>query len=307
MKTREAAKGRWSLIFSALGVDPMLFQKKKRTACPRCGGKDRYRYTDKYQAGDFFCNHCEHGDGFDVLQSVFGWEFSDAAKRVDEAIGNSHDGERKERTVDKDRQRLRRIQSGCLSVQVGDPVYLYLEKRGLQTTDTRFLKHHPKMPYYKDQALVGYFPAMIAVYSSPERVPVSVHVTYLTPEGDKAPVEDVKKILPKVRDLSWDGGSLKLSEPAIVLGVCEGIETALACQLLHKIPVWACANATFLPKFKAPAETKKIVIFGDNDASYTGHAAAYALAKKMVSDGLKVEVKLPPQVGTDFADMVASA
>ena len=42
-------------------------------------------------------------------------------------------------------------------------------------------------------------------------------------------------------------------------------------------------------------------MFGDNDASFTGQAAAYSLAKKLVLSGVKARVVIPETIG-DWRD-----
>lgn len=41
----ERARGRWTSILPALGIDSK-FLKRRNGPCPMCGGKDRYRFTD---------------------------------------------------------------------------------------------------------------------------------------------------------------------------------------------------------------------------------------------------------------------
>jgi len=52
-----------------------------------------------------------------------------------------------------------------------------------------------------------------------------------------------------------------------------------------------------------PPEAKRIIIFGDNDPSYAGQAAAYALARRLRSDERVVEVQIPAEVGADWNDV----
>ena len=54
-----------------------------------------------------------------------------------------------------------------------------------------------------------------------------------------------------------------------------------------------------------PADVKHVEIFADNDASYTGQAAAYALAKRLTEAGREVTVWMPPETDTDWADHAA--
>ena len=86
---KAAAYGRWPEIHAALGIDPRYLNPRRHCPCPRCGGKDRYRYTDYQGRGGFICNQCypEGGSGFDLLMLVFGYDFAEAARQVAAVLG----------------------------------------------------------------------------------------------------------------------------------------------------------------------------------------------------------------------------
>jgi putative DNA primase/helicase len=88
-----------------------------------------------------------------------------------------------------------------------------------------------------------------------------------------------------------------------VLGIAEGIETALSATALFGVPCWAAVNAGMLAAWQPPPETKRIIVFGDNDPNYAGQAAAYALAARLGSDERAVEVQIPAEVGADWNDV----
>lgn len=48
---------------------------------------------------------------------------------------------------------------------------------------------------------------------------------------------------------------------------------------------------------------KRIIIFADNDATYAGQAAAYALARRLGSRNRSVDVQFPTEVGADWSDV----
>ena len=94
---KDAAKGHWPQILSALAGLSEKQLRNKHQPCPLCGGKDRYRYDDRYQNGDWFCNQCGGpnsragaGDGFSMLMRRNDWTFKEAAERVEEHLGLRH-------------------------------------------------------------------------------------------------------------------------------------------------------------------------------------------------------------------------
>jgi putative DNA primase/helicase len=82
---RQTAK-RWPGILKSLAglTDSQL--RNRHQPCPACGGRDRYRYHDREDFGNFFCNGCGAGDGFALLQRVNNWEFKRAAVEVAEFL-----------------------------------------------------------------------------------------------------------------------------------------------------------------------------------------------------------------------------
>jgi putative DNA primase/helicase len=86
------------------------------------------------------------------------------------------------------------------------------------------------------------------------------------------------------------------------MGIGEGIETALAASRRFHVPVWAATSATLLECWVPPAGAETILIAGDNDASWTRQAAAFALARRLVREGDVVEVRVPFTKDRDWAD-----
>ena len=100
------------------------------------------------------------------------------------------------------------------------------------------------------------------------------------------------------------GAAVRLAPHEDKLGIAEGIETALAASVLFNMPVWAALNAGLL-SWTPPAEVETVFVFGDNDASATGQAAAYALAQRLKAKGVAAFVEIPTRTGDDWADVLA--
>jgi hypothetical protein len=78
-----AAHGRWPEILAGLGIDPAAL-RNRHGPCPGCGGIDRFRFDDK-DDGRFYCGgggEPVSGDGFALLQHVYGWTAREALERV---------------------------------------------------------------------------------------------------------------------------------------------------------------------------------------------------------------------------------
>lgn len=296
----EAARGRWRDILEALGV-PGEYLTRRNGPCPHCGGKDRWRFTDHNQAGGWWCNHCGTGDGFDLLQQFHGWDFATAAKEIEKMLPNMPET----KPLDQDakakmaRDNLNKFKQGVLRAVDSPQVKQYLERRGLQPSPS-LLAHH-WAEYWQDGKLQGTYPAMVGLVTSPDGKPLTYHRTFLL-DGKKAPVQAPRKMMPAARDTT--GAAIRLWPVAESMGIAEGIETALACHQLFGRPTWSAISAGGLERFVPPAGIRELMIYADRDASYTGQAAAYALAKRLARDtDITVMVSLPDLVG-DFADQL---
>jgi putative DNA primase/helicase len=99
------------------------------------------------------------------------------------------------------------------------------------------------------------------------------------------------------------GAAVRLAEVADILGIAEGIETALAASVLYRVPVWSGLNAAGLEAWCPPETVRDIIVFGDHDERFSGQKAAYALAYRL-SSKWRVEVRIPTQPGTDWNDVL---
>lgn len=300
MKTVEAAQGKWRGILMHFGVDERYLRNKHQD-CPLCGdGKDRYRWDDKGGNGTYFCSQCGAGTGMDLLMAWTGKSFAEAAKAVDEIVGNVQAMEPKPKSDPL--KRLRKVASELVPMDTINPVRKYLHSRGLKPSP--ITEFHPALTYYDEGRPVGTFPAMVHLFRAADGKPATYHVTYLSSRGEKANVGAPRKVLPKYRELT--GGAIQLFSPESHMGIAEGIETALAAHQMAGIPVWAAYSAGLLEQWVPPAGTERVTIFGDNDSSYTGQAAAFNLAKRLTRDGFQVQVRIPRERGRDFADEVSA-
>lgn len=292
---KEIAKGKWYGILSTIGLNEKQLSGKS-TECPNCGGTDRFTYDNKYENGNYICRSCGAGDGISLVMKVRGIDFKDAVKEIEKAAGFVRKVDTKPaKSDDHNLSVLKRVWSESKPTVAGDEVSQYLANRGLIIPNG--INTHSSL-YYRDENHTGNYPAMIAKVQAPDGRGVSIHRTYLT-DGKKAEVKDAKKLM---SGLPMAGSAIRLFEHQEVLGVAEGIETAISAHIIHRVPVWSCVNAYGISSFEVPANVKKLIIFADNDASFTGQQSAYTLAKKAVSNGIECEVLIPKFINTDWCN-----
>lgn len=303
MPVREVARGKWRGILSSFGLtDKQL--SGKHTACPVCGGQDRFHFDDLEGRGTFFCSHCGAGDGIKLVMSLTGVGFKTAAREI-EAIAGVVQTAPVAKLPDEAQklEALRRVWAESKPLAMGDEVMRYLAGRGLDlSTPPDNLRLHPALPYHDGDKFIGKFPAMVARVQAPDGAGATLHRTYLK-DGSKAPVECPRKLMPG-KPIS--GSAIRLSGVGEGIGIAEGIETALAASIRFGIPVWSCVTAHGTETFEPPAGVKRITIFADNDASFTGQKAAYTAAFRLVQQGFDVEVKVPAAIG-DWLDVLQGA
>ena len=300
-KTADLAKGKWRGILLTLGVGDQ-FLTGKHAPCPVCGGRDRFRFDNRDGSGSFICSQCGGGTGFKLLELVKGWDFRTAAAEVDRIIGRV-EAEPVKPGLDPERRKkmLNGLWKGGEPITPGDPVQRYLEGRGLDLPQNRDCLRFVASCPVPDE--VGARPAMVAMVSGPDGKPVTLHRTFLGPNG-KADMAQPRALMPGPVP---DGAAVRLTLQGDQLGIAEGIETALKAAERFRVPTWAAINSAMLAKWTAPEGVKRLTIFGDADPKYGGQAAAYACAHRNAVRGIEIEhVHIPATLGCDWADRDAA-
>lgn len=98
------------------------------------------------------------------------------------------------------------------------------------------------------------------------------------------------------------GGAVRLAEPGPVLGLAEGIETAMSAMVILGLPVWATLGSKRLCTISLPPGVERLVLLPDRDAA--GRAGAARALEVYVSAGLRVEVVWPPVGFKDWNDVL---
>lgn len=299
----------WPAILTQLGV-PENVLRNKHGPCPACGGKDRFRFDNKHGRGDFICNQCGAGDGFGLLERVHGWAFSEARKRVIEAAGFSDTAvlrplaasvARAETSViaAKPSERVHRLRRDRCTIGDCDDAVDYLASRGLWPLPLDCtLKAHATVEYWHDGQRLGRYPALIADVVDVVGELVTIHATYLK-AGKKLVGYEPRKLLGPMTGRA--GCAVRLMPAAEVLGIAEGIETALAASLLDDVPVWATLNTSLLSKFEPPPGVSRLRIYADRDEP--GLAAATRVMERL-QGRVTLEIRIPSAPANDWNDVL---
>lgn len=227
-------------------------------------------------------------------------ERADVARQLTRARAQ-RDAQQRERWA-SNAQRNAALWAQTAPVTDGDPVALYLRRRGLAGPVPQRLRLHPCLPYW-DGGNYSTWPAMVApLIRTTDGMLVALHRTYLTPDGDKAPVPIVKKLTGTAGPLH--SACIPLHSPQRgVIGIAEGIETAQAAHLASGMPTVAAYCAGSLAAYTWPPGVKRIVVFADADPA--GAAAAQSLKARALRAGLSVAVLTPTTPGADWCDVWA--
>lgn len=257
---------------------------EQRGPCPQCSdGKRDDALGFNVETGVYHCFRC-------------GWKgcaggesaSSEPLVRVDDPA-----------VAQRKRERLRQVwrASVALDHPKARPVRNYLMARALGEVlrgVPKVLRAHPALEYWDGTRSLGHYPAMVALFHGAAGEPVTLHVTYLRADGTvKAPVPSPKKILGVPKQGATKGGAIRLYEAlGDVLGVAEGIETALSLHLISKVPTWASFCADNLERMRLPAGLRQLKIGVDVDASGKGQAVAEALARRFKRWSPRTDVRL---------------
>jgi putative DNA primase/helicase len=306
----------WLAVLPQLGIGEAFLRLKKSGPCPACGGHDRYTFDNRHGRGDFICRRCGAGDGFTLLMRVNRWTFTEARRRVLEVArvetpSNMSPRARQAHALAaisldplptyRPPARVLAVARGACAVADCPDAVAYLESRGLWPLLAGCaLRAHPAFEYWHEGQRVGVYPGLVAEVCDMDGELVTAHVTYLE-NGRKLTTHEPRKILSPLT--GRDGCAVRLMSPNDVLGIAEGIETALSAAALHDMPVWAALNTSLLAKFEPPAGVNLLHIYADGDRA--GLEAAGHLMQRL-QGRVRFELHVPPAPHNDFNDQLTS-
>ncbi|WP_434136872.1 toprim domain-containing protein (plasmid) [Pseudomonas luteola] len=218
-----------------------------------------------------------------------------------------------------------------LNASQAEPARLYLQGRkvlprgGADWLDNDCVRFHPAFPYWdtvtevdmetgeerETIAEIGKFPAIVCAIVNNKGEILTLHRTYLSSTGSKADVESPRKMMPVPEGKSIRGAAIQMGTPVDgVLGIAEGLETALSAYRATGIATWSTVNATLLEGFTPPAGVHTVLVWADKDRSCTGESAAMRLKLRLQQQGIRVIVILPTapipsgSKGIDWNDVI---
>jgi hypothetical protein len=329
MKTemlRNMVAGRWRYILSSLApalgaaMDMADRRKNAHVDCPMPGhgesGKRDFRmFPDYAESGGAVCTCGTYSDGFSLLRRYHGWTFPEVKEQVQLLmVGRQADPPPRREPIqatpddveaqrEKDQAILQRTkQAWETAIPLSDPraevAWWYLQSRHVSPRSVlafQSLRLHPAMAYDDDDCVFqGNFPVILGCYFNPAGRPITLHRTYLTANGAKLPVDKPKKVMKLPSCFKLAGGAIRLGDPGRVLGVAEGIETALSAHLVTRQPVWSCYCAHGIETFEPPKGVEEVWIWADHDKSRTGITAAKALKARLWGKGIRARILMPP-------------
>lgn len=299
MQLSQACEGRWGELLPIFGID-RSFLKNRHGSCPVCGGKDRFRYDNRNNRGDFFCNQCGAGDGFKLIQLKTGKSFRDIAREIEDVVGRvPRQAHRAEATLTDGQIRdlKNRLWRACKPVQPNGLVMRYLSNRGLSGfvpgEDVREIDGYCWVDPVTGSRLS--LTGMVALVRRLDGAADTLHQTPIA-KGVRG-----KRFV--TRGGISPGASVRLfSECETVLGIAEGIETAIAASMIFNEPVDAAINQKRMLDWRPRDGVKRVLVMADNDVHFSGQSHSYQLANRLSNAGYAVDVMVPRFPGWDWND-----
>lgn len=293
------AQGLWAdTIFPRFNIDVRF---KKKTPCPACGGRDRFRYDDKNGNGDYICQHCGAGDGFSLIQKCTHLSFPDTIAEVAAIVGldatsNITDADRekwrKERELreKEQRERERKRQEQIARKAEGMFRNAYLGEQSLYLT-AKQVEKDPKIKITHDGNIL--IPAM-------DENGKIWNLQTIQPDGTKLYITgDVNE------DGKWENGGGRMGGLFFMIGevqpdlydhhiicIAEGYATGMSIHMATGHPVALSFVANNLPKVGAVLRKKYpkavFVYCADDDSAKEDTGIKYAQEAQSITGGIVI-------------------
>lgn len=279
----KAARGHWPRILPALGVKVV---KNRHTACPVCGGTDRFRFDDQEGRGTWICNQCGAGDGMDLVKKALSLSLAEAAARVNGLTGSlppvdsmpaasaGEDNEAARAAAVKQARQL-------VSTAQQSTGNAYLSRKGLPDQPCLTLAKPQKV------ALTAYRAGdlLVPLHDTGGQL---VNVQLINATGEKRTL--------KGGQVKGACHVLSTGKPAARIWLTEGYATGLTVHNLTGDEVWIALSSVNLLSLAGLAREKHatlpLLIAADRDLNGDGQAKA-----KQAAEVSRAAVALPPVFG----------
>jgi len=179
------------------------------------------------------------------------------------------------------------------------PAEIYLNNRGIYLDELE-----PDMAFHHriyNAELKAYIPTLLfKVRDKPNGEHVATHRIYLTKDGKKAPVDEVKMAVGSVL-----GNAIWFGTKGDILYIAEGPETALAVKCLGMPFVASTVNAANFSNLTIPKYVEKVILLPDRDKA--GHSALQKAIKAYRLQRKDVSVAMPGDKYKDWNDVLIEA
>jgi putative DNA primase/helicase len=119
--------------------------------------------------------------------------------------------------------------------------------------------------------------------------------------GQKLTTHEPRKLLSPMA--GREGCAVRLMPCGDVLGIAEGIETALSAAMIDDVPVWAALNTSLLAKFEPPPGVVRLRVYADRDEA--GLASALRIVERL-QGRTQLEIRIPTAPAKDWNDTLIS-
>ena len=137
--------------------------------------------------------------------------------------------------------------------------------------------------------------SMVAGVQAPDGKIIAIQQTWLTSDGEKTSGK-------RLTTGNLGAGAVRLGATARIMGLAEGVETALSAMQMTGMTVWASLGASRLHSVELPPEVDEVHVFVDNDEP--GRTAAKRTADAHTSLGRRVYLRSPPDQCGDWNDFL---
>jgi putative DNA primase/helicase len=254
MKTVEAAKGHWAMIFEHYGLPPITGKNHFKGKCPLCDSIGKFRIDNRDGAGTWICT-CGSGDGLKLVTETQGKPFNEVCREIDALIGNTFRRDKVPETSDASKLRRKVLNNFAkMSPLRGTSGAEYLNSRGIYQLPAEAVRLNPKQRHNG-----RVYQSIYSLATDDKGELCYLHQTLL----DGAKKADIGASAKRQKSLQEDNYldharsvAIRMFPVASTLGIAEGIETALSAHQIYKVNTWATMTSGFMKKFRVPAGVK---------------------------------------------------